>query len=110
MSAVGRVRLTAPRTAPVAANARTSASRIGLRRLSGRMSAPDGQNAKHQRRMDRALELVRAGGQGGNVVGLLPGSGEVLAVEDLLAARVEHVEVVGDAGVLVVERDLERLV
>src|SRR5580765_2786614 len=110
LSAVGRVRLTAPRTAPVAANARTSANRIGRRRLSRRTSAADGQNAKHQGRVDRALELVGPGCQGGNVVGLLPGSGEVLAVEDLLAARVEDVEVVRDAGVLVVERDLERLV
>src|SRR4051794_37056001 len=59
--------------------------------------------------MNRAFELVGAGGQGGHLVRLLRRAGDGLAVEQLGPVGAEDVAVVRVLVVLVVEREREVL-
>src|SRR6476659_535387 len=68
-------------------------------------SAPHGQRAGHVR-VHGAHERVAAGREGGHVVGLGRDARERGAAEHRRAARVLDLDVVRDAGVLVVELDL----
>src|SRR6202008_5029151 len=93
--------------AAVATAATASATRIGRRLGDGRtVGAPTlasrGQLAVHQVRVDRALELVGSGCERRDVVGLDLRPREVGPVEDLLAGRIEDVDVLVDAVGLVV--------
>src|SRR5919107_6035441 len=97
--------------ASVAAAATRRPATIGRRsRPAPGTLAARGQLAVHQGRMNRAFELVGSGRERRNVVDRDLRAREVLPVEHLLARRVEDVDVVRRPGVLVVEREGERLV